>query len=87
MEINNLKKKQIVTKDGHFSQKVFIEAVALAGGGALIGKFSDEVVIKLNQNKFSESQLMYVNRTLFRPISIETMDRNELIMSTNDITF
>lgn len=86
MEINELKKKQIVAKDGHFSQRVVIEAAFLVGGGSLIGKISDEVVIKLNRNNFSQSQLLYVDNTLFTNCR-ETMDRNELILSTNDITF
>lgn len=85
MEINDLKKKQIVTKDGHFMPLVFADLPAFAGAVA-VRKLGVEVVHQIKTDKFSQPKQI-CNRMFFLPIIGETIDMNELILSTNDITF
>ena len=85
MEINDLKKKQIVTKDGHFMPLVFADLPATACAAAVM-KLGNEVANQIKTDKFSQPKQI-CNRMFFLPIIGETIDMNELILSTNDITF
>ena len=86
MEINDLKKKQIVAKDGHFMPIVFADLPATACAAAVM-KLGNEISNKVKTNKFLQPHQIRKNNMFFTPIIGETLDKNELILSTNDITF
>lgn len=84
MDILNLRKTEIVTKDGHFLPIVFSDLPAAACGAAVM-KLSYEIGKQFKDNKFSIPQKCYKNP--YRHICEETMDLETLSLSIVDITF
>lgn len=84
MDILDLRKKQIVTKDGHFMPIVFADLPAAACGAGVM-KLCHEIGKQIKDNKFSLPQKSY--RNPYVHICEETMDMEKLSLSIVDITF
>lgn len=84
MDILDLRKKQIVTKDGHFMPIIFADIPASACAAAVM-KLGQEIDTKIKDNKFSLPQKC--NRSPYVRICEETMDIEKLSLSIVDITF
>ena len=84
MEFNELKKKQIVTRDGHFMPIVFADLPAAACGAGVM-KLCQEIGTKIKDNKFSLPQKCY--KSPYVHICENTMDIEKLSLSIVDITF
>ena len=84
MDILDLRKKQIVTKDGHFMPIIFADLPAAACGAGVM-KLCQEIGKQVKDNKFSIPQMRHKNSYTY--ISEETMDVEKLSLSIVDIAY
>lgn len=87
MEINELRKKQIVTKDGHFMPLIFVD---MSIPSAMIGAGATLAARELN--KQLKNIVMPVPKSLvgnlpYVSICAESADMNTLALSIDDVTF
>lgn len=87
MKIDDLKKKQVVTKDGHFMPIVFVDlsipTAAVAAGCTYAGK---EINRKINATNFPLPQIG-CNLSPYTSISTEKASLRALALSVDDITY
>lgn len=87
MEIKELKKKQIVTKDGHFMPMIFVDMSipsAMIGAGATLA--AKELNKQLKNTVMPEPQSLVANLP-YVSISAGSTDMNALALSIDDVAF
>lgn len=87
MELEELKKKQVVSGNGHFMPLVFsdivISAKCITVGAVLAGR---EISKQIKDNKFSIPQV-FRDLSAYTPVSAETEDIERLSLSLDDIMY
>lgn len=87
MNIDDLKKRMVVTRDGHFMPLVFVDmSIPTAAVGAGCATLSKELAKQIKKSVYV-SPKVYGHKFPYVSICAETADVNSLALSIDDVTF